>query len=135
MIMVKFGYTILYVNDVTKSVDFYESSFDFVRRFITPENDYAEMETGGTTLAFASLALGKSNLKAGFQESSVVGKPFGIELAFSTDNVQTTLEKAQKQGAVLVEPPVVKPWGQTVAYILDIDGFLIELCTVIDVGD
>ncbi|EIM75241.1 glyoxalase/bleomycin resistance protein/dioxygenase [Nitritalea halalkaliphila LW7] len=36
--MVKFGYTILYVKDVTKSIEFYEKSFGFERKFITPEN-------------------------------------------------------------------------------------------------
>lgn len=128
--MVKFAYTILYVNDVEKSVQFYTSSFGFTCRFITPETDYAELETIGTTLAFASKALAKSNLHGGFQEASTAEKPFGVEIAFSTDNVQATLEQAQKYGAVVVEPPIVKPWGQTVAYIRDIDGFLIEICTV-----
>jgi lactoylglutathione lyase len=44
--MVKFGYTILYVLEVAKSVEFYERSFGFTRKFVTPENDYGELETG-----------------------------------------------------------------------------------------
>jgi hypothetical protein len=28
-----------------------------------------------------------------------------------------------------VVEPVSKPWGQTVAYVRDLDGFLVELCT------
>ena len=39
--MVKLGYTILYVSDVTKSIEFYETAFGFERKFITPENDMA----------------------------------------------------------------------------------------------
>ena len=41
--MTKFSYTILYVSNVEKSIEFYEKSFDFVRKFITPENDYGGM--------------------------------------------------------------------------------------------
>jgi lactoylglutathione lyase len=34
-------------------------------------------------------------------------------------------------GAIIAEEPKQKPWGQTVAYLRDIDGFLIEICTPI----
>lgn len=129
--MIKFGYTILYVNDVTKSIEFYEQSFGFKRKFITPENDYAELETGNTTLSFASKQLGNTNLKNGFLESSLQEKPFGIEIALIADNVKDVVENFLKNGALLLEEPIVKPWGQTVAYIRDIDGFLIELCSPI----
>lgn len=129
--MIKFGYTILYVNEVTKSIEFYEQSFGFKRKFITPENDYAELDTGNTTLSFASKQLGNTNLKNGFLESSLQEKPFGIEIALIADNVKDVVENSLKNGALLLEEPIVKPWGQTVAYIRDIDGFLIELCSPI----
>lgn len=129
--MIKFGYTILYVNDVTKSIEFYEQSFGFKRKFITPENDYAELDTGNTTLSFASKQLGNTNLKNGFLESSLQEKPFGIEIALIADNVKEVIGSSLKNGAMLLEEPIVKPWGQTVAYIRDIDGFLIELCSPI----
>ncbi len=29
----------------------------------------------------------------------------------------------------LVVEPNTKPWGQVVAYVRDLDGFLIEICT------
>ena len=129
--MIKFGYTILYVNDVTKSIEFYEQSFGFKRKFITPENDYAELDTGNTTISFASKQLGNTNLKNGFLESSLQEKPFGIEIALIADNVKEVIGSSLKNGALLLEEPIVKPWGQTVAYIRDIDGFLIELCSPI----
>ncbi len=129
--MVKLSYTILYVKNVTFSVEFYEKAFGFKRKFITPENDYAELLTGETTLAFASIELAKSNLKNGFTEANLTSKPFGIELGFTTDNVTTTLITAQNAGATVVENPITKPWGQVVAYIRDVDGFLIEICTQI----
>lgn len=130
--MIKFAYTILYVKDVTKTVKFYEKAFGFTRKFITPENDYAELLVGETTLSFASITLAQSNLKDGFLESNLSNKPFGIEIGFTTDNVEETIATAINAGAELVEKPKTKPWGQTVAYIRDLDGFLIELCTSIE---
>lgn len=127
--MVKLGYTILYVADVTKSIEFYETAFGFERKFITPENDYGELLTGETTISFASKELANSNLKNGFIESSPSAKPFGIELALVTDNVKIIIDKAVELGALVTEKPIQKPWGQTVGYIRDIDGFLLEICT------
>lgn len=127
--MVKLGYTILYVSDVTKSIEFYEASFGFQRKFITPENDYGELITGETTISFVSLELANSNLKNGFIASKQADKPFGIELALVTDNVQKIIDKAIQLGAIVTEQPIQKPWGQTVGYIRDIDGFLLEICT------
>jgi lactoylglutathione lyase len=127
--MIKFAYTILYVQNVTASVAFYEKAFGFSRKFITPENDYGEIDTGGTTLSFASLTLANSNLKEGFTESDINNKPFAIEIGFTTDDIENTYEEALLAGATPVEPIKTKPWGQQVAYLRDIDGFLIELCT------
>ncbi|MDA6069363.1 VOC family protein [Flavobacterium sp. AC] len=127
--MVKFGYTILYVQDVEASVGFYENTFDFSRKFVTPENDYGELNTGETTISFASKKLAAQNLKDGFIESNLEDKPFAIELGFITDNVGELVQKATSFGAILVKEPTQKPWGQIVAYVRDLDGFLIEICT------
>jgi catechol 2,3-dioxygenase-like lactoylglutathione lyase family enzyme len=127
--MVKFGYTILYVSDVSKSIGFYETTFGFTRKFITPENDYGELDAGQTTISFASKELAKSNLKNGFIESDLTQKPFAIELGMVTEMVSEIVALAKENGATILEDPKEKPWGQTVAYIRDIDGFLIEICS------
>ncbi|RDT28499.1 VOC family protein, partial [Enterobacter roggenkampii] len=44
--MISFGYTILYVSDVQKSLQFYQDIFDLPLKFCTPELDYAELITG-----------------------------------------------------------------------------------------
>lgn len=127
--MIRFSYTILYVKDVTKAVEFYEQAFGFSRKFISPDNDYGELNVGETTLSFASVLLANSNLNDGFQESDLTQKPFGIEIGFTTDDVDSTLKKALQAGAILTESPKTKPWGQVVAYVRDLDGFLVEICT------
>jgi len=68
-------------------------------------------------------------LPDGFIESSAKGKPFGIEIGFTTTEVGKVYNEALKAGATEVEKAKTKPWGQTVAYVKDPDGFLIEICT------
>ncbi|MFB3388955.1 VOC family protein [Flavobacterium sp. LAR06] len=127
--MVKFGYTILYVENVEQSIVFYENVFGFSRKFIAPGNDYGELITGETTLSFASKKLAGENLKDGFVESNLDNKPFAIEIGFITDDVPELVQKATSFGAVLIKEPTQKPWGQVVAYVRDLDGFLVEICT------
>ncbi len=127
--MNQFRYTILYVKDVSASIAFYEQAFGFERIFVSPENDYGELNTGSTTLSFACLELAHSNLRNGFTESNLANKPFGMEIGITTENVHVTLQQAIAAGATLLEDPKTKPWGQVVAYVRDLDGFLIEICT------
>jgi len=128
---IQYAYTILYVNDVSESIAFYVDAFGFEEKFITPEKDYGEINSGPTTIAFASLELGASNFRNGFLESKRSDKPFGIEMAFTTSNVEEVMANALKNGALLLEPTVTKPWGQKVGYLQDNNGFIIEICTPI----
>lgn len=127
----KFGYTILYVQNVSESVAFYEKAFGLRQRFIHESNQYAELETGGTTLAFTAIELAQSNLPEGFLPNSRSNPPAGIEIGFASEDVSAAFEQAIQAGAVSVVEPKVKPWGQTVAYVRDLDGVLIEICSPI----
>ena len=127
----KYSYTILYVKNVLETKKFYEKAFGFQKKFITPEKDYGELISGETTISFASFELGNPNLRNGFQQSSLSNKPFGIELVFTTENIEIDFENATKTGAIEVEKITTKPWGQKVGYVKDNNGFLIEICTPI----
>ncbi len=121
----------MYVNDVKNTISFYEKAFGFSQKFLTPENDYGEIVSGETTIAFASIELAKSNLKNGFIESNTTGKPFGIEMGFTSETPEKLFTKAIKAGATEVEKIIIKPWGQKVGYLKDNNGFLIEICSPI----
>ncbi|MGL6340057.1 MAG: VOC family protein [Waterburya sp.] len=125
--MIQFSYTILYVKDVAQAVTFYEQAFGLKQRFIHESGQYAEMETDTTTLAFAANDLAKSNLPQGFQENSRSNKPTGIEVGLVTDDVAVVFKRAVEVGADIVVEPKVKPWGQTVAYVRDLDGILVSI--------
>ena len=127
--MISLAYTILYVKDVTATIAFYEKAFGLSRKFITPDNTYGELQTGATTLSFASVEFAKSNLKMGFLENNRDNLPFAQEIGFTTDDVEATVKTAVEAGAIVVEEMKTKPWGQVVAYVRDPDGFLVEICT------
>ncbi|MCF7763568.1 MAG: VOC family protein [Verrucomicrobia bacterium] len=128
---VSLGYVILYVKDVSASLAFYENAFGLPRRFFTDDigKAYGELETGATRLAFASLELAKTHLKQEVLAASPDEAPLGVEIALVTPDVAGLYARAVKAGATAVSEPAAKPWGQTVAYLRDKDGFLVELCT------
>jgi catechol 2,3-dioxygenase-like lactoylglutathione lyase family enzyme len=125
-----FRYTILYVDDVPASFDFYQRAFGMTLGFLHEGEDYGELVTGETKLAFSSKALmtqlGKNPAKA-----DPAGPVF--ELAFEVDDVAGALAVAVQAGADLVQDAREEPWGQTTSYVSDPDGYLIELCSPIHV--
>jgi hypothetical protein len=71
--------------------------------------------TGDTVLAFASTELARTHLKSGFSESNLNAKPFAIEIAFTTENVDEVYNTAIKAGATAEAPqpggnPRVRRW-------------------------
>lgn len=85
------AYTILYAEDVSATLEFYEAAFGLERRFVTP----------------------------------------GVTITMVTDDVPATMEAAVAAGARRYVDPVDKPWGQTVGYVIDPNGVLIEIATAI----
>ncbi len=125
----KFAYTIVYVADVAASLAFFEQAFGLTRRFLHESGGYGELETGSTTLSFASHEVARGNLGHDYVAADGSAQPLGIEVGLVTDDVAAACDRAVRAGATLLAPPVVKPWGQTVAYVRCPDGTLVELCT------
>ena len=120
------GYTILYVPDVRRSVAFYQQAFGLQPAFVDEAGDFATMATGATALSFCAVSLLE-------QQGKTPGRPDRerpcFEIALTTTDVDAALDKALAAGAQLVQPVQQMPWGQTVAYVADPDGFWVELCT------
>jgi len=127
----KLGYTIAYVADVAASLSFFEDAFGLPRRFLHESGDYGELETGATTLAFASLELGELNFQGGVLAASDSHKPLGMEIGLVTEDVAAAHARALAAGAVELKAPQVKPWGQTVSWVRCPAGILVELCTAV----
>jgi lactoylglutathione lyase len=128
----RFAWTILYVKDVPRAVEFYERAFGLSRKFVHPSGAYAELDTGGTALAFVSQEQARESLKGEFVASDRASKPLGFEVAFVTSDVKAAYELAVAAGAQAVLPPTAKPWGQIVSYVRDLDGVLVELASPVE---
>lgn len=119
------GYVTLYVNDVPGTIAFYEQAFGISRKFITPEKTYGEMVTGTTRLAFITPAA----MKEVIPNEQLNTEGTAGEIAFITPDVQGLFDRAVKAGAKPVLAPVAEPWGQTIAYVRDLDGHLVGIGT------
>ena len=124
----RLGYVIVYVPDVVATVAFYERAFGLTRRFMNETGQYAEMETGGTALAFAQEDFVASNGLA-FRKNRAGDAAAGVEVGLVSADVAASFKIAIDAGAVAVVAPNRKPWGQTVSYVRDCNGVLVEICS------
>lgn len=124
----RFSYTIIYVADVEKTLEFYQQAFCLQPHFLHDCKQYAELDTGDVKLAFASNAMADAN-DVTIRVNSIDKTAAGFEIAFSCENVSAAYQHALANGAVAVHEPVTKSWGQQVAYVRDLNGILVELCT------
>ncbi len=128
--MISYTHTIFYVRDIQQTIKFYEKAFNIKAKFIHESGTYAELDTNGTSLAFASEELAKMNLPNGYTSLDPKNPPHACEIVFTTENVGKTFSNALEAGASQVSQPQEKPWGQTVAYVRDPEGILIEIASV-----
>ncbi len=124
-----FSHVIFYVESIESALSFFEKVFGISPKFIHESGQYAELDTGATSIALASEPLGDSNLPNGYVRSRKKEPPLGCELVFTVDDVQKFFNLAVREGGEGLSPPQEKPWGQTVAYIRDPNGVLIELAS------
>jgi lactoylglutathione lyase len=126
----RLGYVIIHVPDVPAALAFYQRAFGLELRFLAPGEQYGELQTGGTALAFAAEAL-IAQYNLGVRVNRPDQAPAAVEIGLVTDDVAAAYAKAVAEGAAPAMAPVEKPWGQTVAYVRDLNGFLVEICSPI----
>jgi acyl dehydratase/predicted enzyme related to lactoylglutathione lyase len=127
--MTRLARIIRHVPDARASADFYARAFGLTEKLALGE-DYVAMETGETVLGFA---------REGFfqRETGLHLAPMhregGQEIAFEVPDVAIAHLRALAEGATEVLAPVDKPWGQTLSYLRDPDGGLVQLCSPLGV--
>jgi predicted enzyme related to lactoylglutathione lyase len=125
----RLGWVIAYVPDVEAAIAFYESVFGLTRRFVAESGTYGELDTGTTTLGFAAEELGEDNFPGGTQRPPASGRPFNVELALVFDDVPAAFAHAVASGCTALAEPTVKPHGQTVGWVRDPFGTLLEIAS------
>jgi lactoylglutathione lyase len=125
----RLGWVIVYVSSVEQALAFYEGAFGLARKFIDETGNFGELDTGATTLAFLSEQIAGSSLEGGFQRGTPDAPPCNIELCLVFDDVAAAYEHAVSAGCTPLKAPALKPWGQTVAYVRDPFGTLVEVAS------
>ncbi|AWB21175.1 glyoxalase [Methylobacterium currus] len=119
---------ILYVPDVAASIAFHERASGLAPRFVHESGQYAELETGGTALAFAEEGL-VAQTCPGFRLNRRAETPAGFEVGSVAEDAAAAFARAVAAGAVPAAEPVTKPWDQIIASVRDADGVPVELCS------
>lgn len=121
------GFVILYTQDVARKIAFYERAFGVAKKVIHGDGVYGEVE-GPTSLGFAREDFVRGN-GVEFTPSRRGEPPAGMEIGFIFDDVPAAYRRAVEAGCTPVSPPTRKPWGQTVSYVRDDEGVLVEICS------
>ncbi|MDH6595673.1 VOC family protein [Bacillus aerius] len=123
----KMKYTILYVNDVEASIQFYHHILGFPIKLRV--ESYVEFDTGEVTLSINSRQDVKETL--GLPVPEAVSSSQTFEIGFVVDDVNETIASLKEKGVPVIKEPAKKPWGQTVSYVSDPDGHFIEICDAV----
>jgi len=119
----------IYVADVAATVRFYEQAFGMVVRTLNEDNQFAQMETGATTLPFAAeSAAGASDRTVRPNRLADEAAP-AIQITLVTETIQEAFARVAAAGGTVVNPPTEKPWGQVLGVVRDNSGVLIEVGT------
>ncbi|KAH7542481.1 uncharacterized protein LOC107409182 [Ziziphus jujuba] len=123
------AYTVVYVKDVAKSVAFYAKAFGYTVRCLDKSHRWGELESGQTTIAFTPRRQHETDDLTGSVQtpggSDSVRPP--MEVCFTYSDVDAAYKRAIENGAVAVNEPEEKEWGQKVGYVRDIDGIVVRL--------
>lgn len=122
----QFSHTLLYVKSVPDTLKFYNEAFGFETKLLHESNAYGELQTGATTLGFVSFDLAEQN-NVGFKKPDADHNQKS-EICFFSKDITKDLAHAVKNGATVVHDVQKKPWGELVAFVRDINGFVIEIC-------
>ena len=116
----------LYVPDVAAATGFYEQAFGLHLRHADRSGEFAEMETGGLPLVFVAEAR-RADAGHTFRAHRPFELPAAAEVGFLAKDVAAAYARALKAGALPYEAPNTRPDGQTVAYVRDLNGVLVEI--------
>ncbi|OAY37829.1 uncharacterized protein Mb0911c [Manihot esculenta] len=123
-----FAYTVVYVKDVAKSIDFYAKAFGYHVRRLDNSHRWGELDSGPTTIAFTPIHQRETDQRSGaVQTSQTVSERPPLEVCFNYADVDAAYKRAVENGAVAVSQPEDEEWGQRVGYVRDIDGIVVRM--------
>lgn len=150
-----YAYTVVYVKDVTKSLDFYAKAFGYNVHRLDDSHRWGELESGQTTIAFTPHHQHETDDLSGNVSVPHTGRERApVEVCFAYTDVDAAFkvhffdlfvkyfifivsefyaddvidrQRAVDNGAVAVSEPEDKEWGQRVGYVRDLDGIVVRM--------
>lgn len=123
MKVVRLDYTVLIVEDIDRSLDFYIDILGIPLGHRS--GGYAQLRTGPTRLALYTREAMQETLDTKLAPPSPNAPAF--EIGFIVEDVDATYTDFVSRGANSAAPPTTRSWGQRTAYLRDPDGHLVEL--------
>jgi lactoylglutathione lyase len=114
------AFPILYVDDVARAVEFYESALGFEVSFRWPED-------GTDAPVFAFLRLEPLGIGLASRRSNEERFGSDFELCVYADDVDAAAERLRAAGAEELRAPRDEPWGERRAYFRDADGHALHI--------
>jgi predicted enzyme related to lactoylglutathione lyase len=105
------AYVNVFVSDLKRAVEFYESTLGLTLKHSAEEHGYASFRAGAIGLGLAV---------AGADQAELVGRHTGI--GFAVDDLEAEHARLSRLGVSFGEPPTRQPWGGFMALMTDPDG-------------
>jgi catechol 2,3-dioxygenase-like lactoylglutathione lyase family enzyme len=116
---------ILAVDDVDRSVDFYERAFGWPRNRKIEYSNYVELlEPGGGCLGLFERGAFERTARA---KTARAERQTATELYVRVDDLEPVMERLEALGARALAPPTAKEWGEEAAYYADPDGNVVAV--------
>lgn len=122
------GCVVIYVPNVKEAMDFYVKAFGLEVEFMVDEGIYGHLKAGSGTIAFLEENFALEDRKE-FTKNRKGSPAPAFEVDLVSEDIHAAYKRAVDAGATPVYPPTPKPWGQSVAYVKDLNGVFVEICT------
>ncbi len=106
----KISYINVFVNDLTRAIEFYEGKLGLNLQFSSAEHGYASFSVGDVKLGVAVPT----------DDKELIGRHTGIGLGVS--DLQAEHVRLSALGVNFTMPPTKQPWGGFMALVADPDG-------------
>lgn len=110
----------LLVDSLSISREFYENKLGLTVK--STDTGFVEYKLGETPIA-----LFEKKFATSMFPSKYMTHAGGLVLALKVDSVEKQCQKLKSLGVEIFEGPKEVPWGQTVAYLHDPNGYIIEI--------
>lgn len=122
----RYAGTTIMVDDVNAAVKFYKEAFGLSEAFADPDGTFTVLGDGAGGSLETGVLLAVEHWSK-IDDFTSPGPTSGFRIGLEVDDAEAAYRKAVKAGATSAKEPIVRPWGQKVAIVIDPNGVIFEL--------